>query len=107
MIIGLNYAKCCRPIPGDDIVGLTSSGNGFVVHRSVCHNIKKTLVKKTAALDAPSYIRLSGVPTPTVYDSEPEFTSFRKHKDGEDCTNFCHGTMLHETLQACLEEKMK
>ena len=66
----------------------------------------KTLVKKTAALDAPSYIRLSGVPTPTVYDSEPEFTSFRKHKDGEDCTIFCHGTMLHETLQACLEEKM-
>ena len=38
----LNYAKCCRPIPGDDIVGITSSGNGFVVHRSVCHNIKKT-----------------------------------------------------------------
>ena len=37
----LNYAKCCRPIPGDDIVGITSSGNGFVVHRSVCHNIKK------------------------------------------------------------------
>ena len=42
----LSYAKCCRPIPGDDIVGLTSSGNGFVVHRSVCHNIKKTSVKK-------------------------------------------------------------
>ena len=42
----LNYAKCCRPIPGDDIIGLTSSGNGFVVHRSVCHNIKKTSAKK-------------------------------------------------------------
>ena len=42
----LNYAKCCRPIPGDNIVGLTSSGNGFVVHRSVCNNIKKTKVKK-------------------------------------------------------------
>ena len=66
----------------------------------------KTLVKKVAALDAPSYIRLSGVSTPTVYDSEPEFLPFRKHKDGNDCTIFCHGTMLHETLQACQEEKM-
>ena len=42
----LNYAKCCRPIPGDDIVGQTSSGNGFVVHRSVCHNIKKSRSNK-------------------------------------------------------------
>ena len=42
----LKYAKCCRPIPGDDVVGLTSSGNGFVVHRSVCNNIKKSKAKK-------------------------------------------------------------
>jgi RelA/SpoT family (p)ppGpp synthetase len=42
----LNYAKCCRPIPGDEVVGLTSSGNGFVVHRLVCNNIKKIKSKK-------------------------------------------------------------
>tara|TARA_B110000014_G_scaffold264256_1_gene264424 strand:+ start:1274 stop:2203 length:930 start_codon:yes stop_codon:yes gene_type:complete len=66
----------------------------------------KTLVRKTSELNVPSYIRLSGVATPTVYDSEPKFTSFRKHKEGNDCTIFCHGTMLHETLQACLREKM-
>ncbi len=42
----LNFAKCCRPIPGDDVVGLTSSGNGFVAHRSACHNIKKSRAKK-------------------------------------------------------------
>ena len=66
----------------------------------------KTLVRKTAELSVPSYIRLSGVATPTVYDSEPEFTSFRKHKNGDDCTIFCHGTMVHESIQACLEENM-
>ena len=60
----------------------------------------KTLVKKVASVDAPSYIRLSGVPTPTVYDSEPEFSPFKKHLDGKDCTIFCHGTMVHEALQA-------
>ncbi|MAZ79304.1 MAG: bifunctional GTP diphosphokinase/guanosine-3',5'-bis(diphosphate) 3'-diphosphatase [Gammaproteobacteria bacterium] len=42
----LKFAKCCRPIPGDNIVGQTSSGNGFVVHRSVCNNIKKSKSKK-------------------------------------------------------------
>jgi|TARA_B100001750_G_scaffold246303_1_gene268179 transketolase len=66
----------------------------------------KTLVKKVASLNAPSYIRLAGVPTPIVHDSEPEFSPFRKHLDGNDCTIFCHGTMLHEALQACTEEKM-
>ena len=66
----------------------------------------RTLVKKTAELNVPSYIRLSGVATPTVYDSEPEFSPFRKHKEGDDCTIFCHGTMVHETIQACSEENM-
>ena len=42
----LNYAKCCRPIPGDEIIGVTSKGNGFLVHRSNCKNIKKTIAKK-------------------------------------------------------------
>ncbi len=66
----------------------------------------RTLVKKTAELNVPSYIRLSGVATPTVYNSEPEFSPFRKHKEGDDCTIFCHGTMVHETIQACSEENM-
>ena len=42
----LNYAKCCRPIPGDEIIGVTSRGNGFLVHRTNCKNIKKTTAKK-------------------------------------------------------------
>ena len=42
----LNFAKCCRPIPGDEIIGVTSRGNGFLVHRSNCKNIKKTIAKK-------------------------------------------------------------
>ncbi len=36
----VQYAKCCQPIPGDSIVGYTSSGRGFVVHRDSCKNIR-------------------------------------------------------------------
>ncbi|MEH6444289.1 MAG: RelA/SpoT family protein [Oceanospirillaceae bacterium] len=36
----VQYAKCCQPIPGDSIVGYTSSGRGFVVHRINCKNIR-------------------------------------------------------------------
>jgi GTP pyrophosphokinase len=35
----VNYARCCSPIPGDEIVGFMSSGRGIVIHRSKCRNL--------------------------------------------------------------------
>ena len=35
----VNYAHCCYPIPGDDIVGFMSSGRGIVLHRDNCRNL--------------------------------------------------------------------
>lgn len=35
----VSYAKCCRPIPGDPIVGFLSAGRGIVVHREGCKNV--------------------------------------------------------------------
>ncbi|HAU12388.1 MAG TPA: guanosine-3',5'-bis(diphosphate) 3'-diphosphatase [Gammaproteobacteria bacterium] len=37
MVIAL--AKCCRPIPGDSVMGHLSSGRGMVIHRDNCKNI--------------------------------------------------------------------
>ncbi|GAB6066744.1 bifunctional GTP diphosphokinase/guanosine-3',5'-bis pyrophosphate 3'-pyrophosphohydrolase [Methylothermus subterraneus] len=34
----VNLARCCRPIPGDAIVGFCNPGKGFVVHRRECKN---------------------------------------------------------------------
>lgn len=34
------YAKCCYPIPNDEIVGFVSLGKGVVVHRADCKNVK-------------------------------------------------------------------
>ena len=38
----VSYAKCCRPVPGDAIVGFMSSGKGIVVHQQNCRNITET-----------------------------------------------------------------
>lgn len=35
----MSYAKCCRPIPGDLIVGYVSSGRGMIVHTETCNNV--------------------------------------------------------------------
>jgi GTP pyrophosphokinase len=35
----VNFAKCCRPIYGDAIVGVFSPGKGVVVHRQGCRNM--------------------------------------------------------------------
>jgi len=38
----VSFAKCCRPVPGDAIVGFMSSGKGIVVHQQNCPNITET-----------------------------------------------------------------
>ena len=35
----VSYAKCCHPIPGDEVMGYLSSGKGVVVHRNNCGNL--------------------------------------------------------------------
>jgi RelA/SpoT family (p)ppGpp synthetase len=35
----VSYARCCHPIPGDDVMGYLSSGRGIVIHRNKCGNL--------------------------------------------------------------------
>ena len=35
----INYAKCCRPIPGDMIIGFFNVGRGITIHQENCPNV--------------------------------------------------------------------
>ncbi len=59
----LRLAKCCRPVPGDPIIGYISLGRGITIHREDCPNV--AVLKK----DPERF-------TPVAWDGDPE-TSFR------------------------------
>ena len=59
----LRLAKCCRPVPGDPIVGYISLGRGITIHRDDCPNV--AVLKK----DPERF-------TPVSWDGDAE-TSFR------------------------------
>jgi guanosine-3',5'-bis(diphosphate) 3'-pyrophosphohydrolase len=47
----VTFARCCRPIPGDDIAALFSPGKGIVVHRRECRNLGDFQTQKDKWLD--------------------------------------------------------
>ncbi len=39
----VRLAKCCRPVPGDEIVGYISLGRGITIHREDCKNVQNLM----------------------------------------------------------------
>ncbi len=47
----VKLAKCCTPVPGDEIVGFVTRGSGVSVHRSDCVNVKTLLTEPDRMID--------------------------------------------------------
>ena len=37
--VAVHFARCCNPVPGDEIIGFVTRGRGVTIHRSDCINI--------------------------------------------------------------------
>lgn len=55
----INYARCCYPIPGDNILGHLSPGKGLVVHLDACKNLDeiRTNIEKCMPLSWSSKVK--------------------------------------------------
>ncbi|MDQ4049096.1 MAG: bifunctional (p)ppGpp synthetase/guanosine-3',5'-bis(diphosphate) 3'-pyrophosphohydrolase, partial [Actinomycetota bacterium] len=83
----LRLAKCCRPVPGDPIVGYISLGKGITIHHENCSNAK-ALMKNPERF------------TKVAWDADGSSSSFRVEIeiDGWDRTR------LLEDLSRCFAE---
>ena len=47
----MNFAACCNPIPGDDIVGIINTGSGIMIHNRRCSYLKNIATNPNMLID--------------------------------------------------------
>ncbi len=39
--MSVHYAKCCSPLPGEEVVGILTTGRGLTIHMRTCRNLEQ------------------------------------------------------------------
>jgi guanosine-3',5'-bis(diphosphate) 3'-pyrophosphohydrolase len=47
----VKLARCCTPVPGDEIVGFVTRGSGVSVHQANCHNVQSLMREPERMID--------------------------------------------------------
>jgi guanosine-3',5'-bis(diphosphate) 3'-pyrophosphohydrolase len=100
----LRLAKCCRPVPGDPIVGYISLGRGITIHREDCPNV--VVLKKDP--DRFTQVSWDG-DAETAFRVEIEVDAWDRHRLLEDMSRTFseaginildfHGTVNHPMVK--------
>lgn len=67
----VRVAKCCNPVPGDDIVGYVTKGRGISVHRRDCSNFKHIIEIRDEKIVEVNWQEAKG----STYEAEIEIKS--------------------------------
>ena len=59
--VAIQYAKCCRPIPGDAIIGQFRRGQGLLVHTRDCVTLRKSRIDSDQIVDVEWAAGIEGV----------------------------------------------
>lgn len=86
----VRFARCCNPVPGDDIIGYITRGRGVSVHRSDCPNIPTASDGEEAA---------------RVIEVEWEHAVEANYSVDIEITGHDRRNFLNEVLQAVSESK--
>ncbi|WP_067931165.1 RelA/SpoT family protein [Alicyclobacillus kakegawensis] len=84
----VRFARCCNPVPGDEILGFVTRGRGVSVHRTDCPNVKELRA------DAERMLPVEWAPTPDS-DFRVELEILALDRNG----------LLNEVLMAMAESK--
>ncbi|MDU7360931.1 MAG: bifunctional (p)ppGpp synthetase/guanosine-3',5'-bis(diphosphate) 3'-pyrophosphohydrolase [Propionibacteriaceae bacterium] len=49
--VDAKFAKCCSPLPGDDIIGFVTKGDGVSVHLRACKNVPSLMEQPERIID--------------------------------------------------------
>ena len=77
--LAVHFAKCCSPIPGDEIVGYVTRGRGVTVHRTDCTNIMNMSEEDRTRLIEAEWLRTDEAQSDTY---EAEINIYAQNRTG-------------------------